>query len=214
MKVDISKPQSVKAFATALAAKYDGTIDCLVNNAGMAFKGADPTPFNDQAAPTVAVNYTGTLMITNALLPMLLKSADNPRVVNVASRAGVLRNLKDPETHAKLFTDPESVEALTRTVAEFVADVKANGEDNAFSSSTYGISKMAVIGWTKLMQRVCPKVGWSCMCPGYCKTAMSSNKGPRPAAEGAQTASWLALSEDPALFKSGAFFGEKKLLRW
>ena len=213
MTVDISKPQSVKDFVTAFASKY-GKLDCLVNNAGMAFKSADPTPFNDQAAPTVATNFTGTVNLTMALLPLLLKSKESPRVVNVASRAGLLKILKSPDDHRKLFTNPKSLEALSKTMAEFVADVKANGTDNKFANTTYGMSKCGVIAWTGLMQRLSPTIGWSAMCPGYCNTSMSSGKGPRPAAEGAETASWLALSEDEAVFKSGGFFGEKKRLTW
>ncbi len=136
MQLDIGDPASIKKFAEAFGAKY-GKLDCLVNNAAMAFKAADPTPFNDQAGPTVAVNFTGTVMLTNALLPLLLQpTAVQPRVVNVSSRAGSLKQLKDPETQMKLFTAPASVEALAETVQRFVADVKANGYDNEFSDTT------------------------------------------------------------------------------
>jgi carbonyl reductase 1 len=136
MQLDIGDPASVRKFAESFAATY-GKLDCLVNNAGMAFKAADPTPFNDQAGPTVAVNFTGTVALTNALLPLLLQpTAVQPRVVNVSSRAGALKQLKDPASQTKLFTEPASVEALVETVRNFVADVKANGEDNEFSNTT------------------------------------------------------------------------------
>ena len=56
---------------------------------------------------------------------------------------------------------------------------------------------MALTAWTRLMNRLVPTVGWTSLCPGWCNTSMSSGKGPRSAAEGAKTASYLALSEDP-----------------
>ena len=62
--------------------------------------------------------------------------AVQPRVVNVSSRAGALKQLKDPASQTKLFTEPASVEALVETVHKFVADVQANGEDNEFSNTT------------------------------------------------------------------------------
>lgn len=48
-----------------------GKVDILVNNAGTAFKGSDPTPFRDQAEPTLRVNFFRTIELTEALIPLL-----------------------------------------------------------------------------------------------------------------------------------------------
>ena len=44
MALDISRPESVSAFANAIESKF-GEVVCLVNNAAIAFKQADATPF-------------------------------------------------------------------------------------------------------------------------------------------------------------------------
>jgi carbonyl reductase 1 len=66
-----------------------GKIDCLVNNAGFAFKGKDPTPFQLQTKPTLDINFRGTIDFTESMIPLLMQGTD-PRIVNVASMAGRL----------------------------------------------------------------------------------------------------------------------------
>ena len=41
-----------------------GKVDVLVNNAGFAYKGSDPTPFRDQTEKTLAINYYGLIDFT------------------------------------------------------------------------------------------------------------------------------------------------------
>ena len=65
-------------------------IDVLVNNAAVAFKDSDPTPFQRQARPTLQTNFFGTVRLTLGLLPLLHRGA-SPRIVNVASMAGALK---------------------------------------------------------------------------------------------------------------------------
>merc|ERR1719201_2889714 len=54
--LDLSRRESVDTFITWIAATHP-KIDIVVNNAGFAFKGSDPTPFTAQATPTFAVNF-------------------------------------------------------------------------------------------------------------------------------------------------------------
>lgn len=42
-----------------------------MNNAATAFKDADPTPFRQQAEPTLKINFFKTIELTEALLPLL-----------------------------------------------------------------------------------------------------------------------------------------------
>lgn len=107
MVCDIGSEESIEAFASGLSAKYP-VVDILVNNAAIAFKGSDPTPFEQQAAPTMKVNFFGTLYLTKALLPLLSKSS-SPRIVNVASQAGSLRIIPSEERR-RIFTDPSLTE--------------------------------------------------------------------------------------------------------
>eukprot|EP01052_Picozoa_sp_SAG31_P023193 SAG31_NODE_1896_length_6964_cov_3.399854_1_plen_129_part_00 len=54
--LDIASSESIESFAARMETVV-GRCDCLVNNAAIAFKGADPTPFAAQTAPTLAINY-------------------------------------------------------------------------------------------------------------------------------------------------------------
>ena len=54
MELDISQAESIASFVSALTARH-GHCDCLVNNAAIAFKGSDPTPFAQQAHLNAAV---------------------------------------------------------------------------------------------------------------------------------------------------------------
>jgi carbonyl reductase 1 len=94
MPLEVGNAASADNFAEALVARH-GRCDVLVNNAGIAFKDADPTPFAEQTKPTLDVNYRGTLALTRRLLP-LLQAGDDPRIVNVASMAGKLKQLQPP----------------------------------------------------------------------------------------------------------------------
>ena len=59
-RLDLADPQSIEAFAATIYQKY-GRLDVLVNNAGIAFKAEDPTPFAVQTEPTLRVNFWGTV---------------------------------------------------------------------------------------------------------------------------------------------------------
>ena len=131
---------SALAFATAVRERY-GRCDVLVNNAGTAFKGSDPTPFAEQTRPTLNVNYRGTLQLTEALLPMLVEQPD-ARVVNVASMAGRLQQLS-PARRQQFSSERLTIAALSGLVDEFESDV-ATGKHKAkgWGNSNYGLSKV------------------------------------------------------------------------
>ena len=213
MELDISAPASIARFASAFAIAHGDRLDVLVNNAAIAFKGDDPTPFGGQSRPTIDTNYHGTVGLTEALLPYLKRGGPGSRVVNVASRSGALRILRSDEKR-RLFTHPESVVALSGTLDAFVGEAERLGERNGYAGTNYGMSKCGVIAYTALMSRLCPEVGWSAMCPGYCDTSMTSWRGTRPAAAGADTASWLATTDDASAYKSGGFFADRARVPW
>jgi carbonyl reductase 1 len=99
--LDIADSASIEQFTQQLYSDYP-SIDILVNNAAIAYKAADPTPFAKQARPTITTNYFGTVQLTDALLPLLEKSEQSyPRIVNVASEVGHLKILKSQALKAK-----------------------------------------------------------------------------------------------------------------
>ncbi|CAH6792576.1 Cbr1 [Phodopus roborovskii] len=69
-QLDIDDPHSIRALRDFLLKDYGG-LDVLVNNAGIAFKNADPTPFHIQAEVTMKTNFFGTQNVCTELLPLM-----------------------------------------------------------------------------------------------------------------------------------------------
>jgi carbonyl reductase 1 len=136
-----------------------------VNNAGTAYKGADPTPFQEQCGPTLKVNFHNTLRLTRALLPLLEKS-ENPRIVNVASFTGLLGKL--PIERQKQFSNPAlSLDGLSTLVGEFEKDVASGTHrERGWMNSNYGFSKLSLIAATKVLARDYPRMKINACCPG------------------------------------------------
>ncbi|XP_030186081.1 3beta-hydroxysteroid dehydrogenase isoform X2 [Lynx canadensis] len=87
--LDIDDLQSIRALRDFLRKEYGG-LDVLVNNAGIAFKTNDPTPFHIQAEVTMKTNFFGTRDVCTELLP-LMKPQGRPaqarcRSLPIASR--------------------------------------------------------------------------------------------------------------------------------
>lgn len=213
--LDISDDLSIGRFTRDIEEAH-GKIDILVNNAAIAFKGSDPTPFKDQAEPTIQPNFFGTLKVTESLLPLLRKS-NRPRIVNVASQAGHLRIIKSPDLQARFVNCP-TLDELENLMNTFILDVQ-NGvhEEKGWPNSNYGMSKLGVIAMTRILARreeeLHPGTPMliTCCCPGYCATDMSSHKGTRTAEHGARTPAMLALADN---VPNGRFFVDESVVEW
>ncbi len=209
----VGDPESTRDFAEALREKY-GRLDCLVNNAGTAFKGADPTPFAEQTGPTLQTNFYGTLELTEALLPLLRQpQVTDARIVNVASMAGRLGQVS-PELQAAFSSDSLTIAGLRQLVDRFVADVAAGvHSERGWGSSNYGLSKLALIAATRVLARAEPNMRVNACCPGYCDTDMTSHRGPRPPAEGARNAVVLAIGSREDC-PTGQFYQNERPSEW
>jgi len=210
LQLDLGNGESIMNFASSIKEKY-GRADLLVNNAAFAFKNADPTPFEQQTGPTLKINYYGTMSLTNALLPLILE-APHPRIVNVASGAGRLGQVS-AELQEKFSSNDLTLEGLDVLVEKFQNDVAAKTHKaNGWSSSNYGMSKLALIAATKVLARKFPKARINSCCPGYCDTDMTSHKGPRPPAVGAKNA--LVLCDIPDDGPTGEFWKNMEECKW
>jgi NAD(P)-dependent dehydrogenase (short-subunit alcohol dehydrogenase family) len=171
--LDVTDSVSAAAAATEIEARY-GRLDALVNNAGIS--GPPGSDLGDQR-PSMAnmdvlraifeTNYFGVIAVTNAMLPLLRRSA-SPRIVNVSSSVGSL-NIN--------------------------ADVKGtDGPPLMPVSAGYVTSKTALTAltlqyaWDLLPDGI--KV--NAICPGYVATDLNGHRGYRTPAAGAMAAVRMA----------------------
>jgi len=88
VKVDVTDESSVKAMGQSVEEAF-GRLDILVNNAGIA-----PSPNLVQAmAPpawkkTFEVNVHGTFLVSQAVIPLMVRSGPGGVILNMASKAG------------------------------------------------------------------------------------------------------------------------------
>ena len=220
-QLEIGNDESHEKFCNVIRSNYDksddgdGKLDVLVNNAAIAFKGSDPTPFQEQCKPTLDINFHGTVNFTEKMLPLLRKGND-ARIVNVASMAGRLKQIKSKELRDQ-FIDPNlSKEALIGLVNQFEHDVIGGiHSKKGWGNSNYGMSKLALVAMTKVWAREEASNGIkvNCCCPGYCDTDMTSHKGPRPPSDGAKNAVLPAVMEATNC-PTGKFFENCGIGKW
>ena len=151
--LDISDRSSIAQFVDEFSRDF-GKCDILVNNAGFAFKSADPTPFDRQAGPTFATNLFGTINFTEAMLP-LLRRGESPRIVNVSSRAGLLRILKsNEELKSRVTASDLTLSEIIDLATSFVRDVEAGVHaEKGWPNSNYGMSKLLLTAYSHVLAR-------------------------------------------------------------
>ncbi|GAB3363523.1 SDR family NAD(P)-dependent oxidoreductase [Amycolatopsis echigonensis] len=86
LAADLARPEAAADLAERALA-ITGSVDLLVNNAGLGWAGPLPELSEDQLRHLVAVNLTAPLDLTRALLPAMLKR-DRGQIVFVSSIAG------------------------------------------------------------------------------------------------------------------------------
>jgi NAD(P)-dependent dehydrogenase (short-subunit alcohol dehydrogenase family) len=91
LEIDVADAASITRAAQHLAALADH-LDVLVNNAGILEDGTATAPEVDAAVVrrTFETNTLGPLLVTQAMLPLLLKAPGGARIINVSSGAGAL----------------------------------------------------------------------------------------------------------------------------
>jgi NAD(P)-dependent dehydrogenase (short-subunit alcohol dehydrogenase family) len=137
-----------------------------------------------RVAETFATNVFAVVEVTNALLPLLRRSAAG-RIVNQSSAMGSLTLAADPSTpYASLHllaynSSKAALNAVTLEYAKELRDtsIKVNAAD-----------------------------------PGYCATDLNGHQGYRTAAQGAIAAVALATLPDDG--PSGTFAGDKGPVPW
>ncbi|XP_057621197.1 carbonyl reductase [NADPH] 1-like [Chionomys nivalis] len=217
-QLDIDDLQSIRALREFLLKEYGG-LDLLVNNAGIAFKNADPTPFHIQAEVTLKTNFFGTQDVCTELLPLMKPRG---RVVNVSSMLSLmaLKNCS-PELQQKFRSDTITEEELVGLMNKFVEDTKKGvHEKEGWPNSAYGVSKIGVTVLSRIHarklseQRKGDKILLNACCPGWVRTDMTGPNATKSPEEGAETPVYLALLPPDAEGPHGQFVQEKKVEQW
>ena len=93
LQLDVSDPASIERAAAAVA-DDPGSLDVLVNNAGIGsdFGVAGVEPDFDAIQRDLETNFFGAYRLSIALLPLLRRS-EHPRIVNVSSGMGAISEM-------------------------------------------------------------------------------------------------------------------------
>jgi len=160
-------------------------------------------------------NYYGTKRVTEALLP-LLQISDSPRIVNVSSSIGQLKEI--PNDWAKgVLGDGESLteERVDKVLSEFLKDFKEDSlETKGWPGyySAYIVSKAALNAYTRIVAKKYPSFRINCVCPGYIKSDFNQNQGFLTIDEGAESIVRLALLPNDG--PSGFFFSRNEVFNF
>lgn len=135
-QLDILNIEQINKFASFLKENYGG-VDILVNNAAVNYgvrnfhyylsnfllnawstsKRQEGLPVEKFVNDVIRTNFTATLNLSNAILP-ILKS--NARVVHVSSRLGMLNQIKGNDLKNK-FKDPNlTIDGLVKLLDEYM----------------------------------------------------------------------------------------------
>lgn len=185
VELDLLRADTLHAAAAAIDA-IGGRLDVLVNNAGIAVPGDGPPGKADIAAVRRAMetNFLGPLAVTQAMLPLLRRSASG-RIVNVSSGLGSLTFNSDPDfvfASVKPLGYNASKAALNMLTIQLAAELSGTGiKVNAAD-------------------------------PGFTATDLNGHRGTQTIAQGAAEAIRLALLPDDG--PTGGFFSSEGRNPW
>ncbi len=167
IQLDVTDLATIAAAAERIAADF-GRLDILVNNAGINDRGDGPatTAQLDSVERVLRTNFLGAVAVTQAMLPLLQKSAAG-RIVNVSSGLGSLARSAQP--------NPSSTNLI------------------GYSASKAAMN-MLTVQLARLLGDTPIKVNSAA--PGYTATALNDFRGTQTIPEGAAEAVRLALLPD------------------
>jgi NAD(P)-dependent dehydrogenase (short-subunit alcohol dehydrogenase family) len=170
--LDVTGDQSA-AGAAELVERTAGRLDVLVNNAGISGQLGpggvqDPATLDlDLVRTVVETNVIGVIRVTNAMLPLLLRSS-SPRIVNISSSVGSVTRQARP-------------------------DIETGPVMAAYAPSKSFLNAVTV---QYARQFAGTNILINAACPGLVATDFTGFRGPRTPEQGAATAIRLATLPD------------------
>lgn len=177
VELDVASTTTIEAAAAMIAAEFQ-RLDVLINNAGINDPADGPPSIANLGAVrrVMETNFLGAFAVTQAMLPLLLKSAAG-RIVNVSSGLGSLNWNADPNWEyapVKLLGYNASKAAMNMLTVQLAYELR--GTAIKVNSSN----------------------------PGYTATDLNGHRGHQTVAQGAEETVRLALL--PADGPTGGFF--------
>jgi NAD(P)-dependent dehydrogenase (short-subunit alcohol dehydrogenase family) len=184
IQLDVTDAATIQRAAAQIEKDF-GRLDILINNAGIAEWGFQPSNVElSKVREVYETNFFGPVALIQAMLP-LLKKSKHGRIVNVSSSLGSLTLSSD----------------LSSPFADFLA-LGYNTSKSALNAMT--------IQFAKELKDTPIKV--NAICPGYCATDINGNSGPRSAAQGAVAAvEYATIGEDGP---TGGYFNDQGPIPW
>ncbi|OAY62328.1 (+)-neomenthol dehydrogenase [Manihot esculenta] len=229
-QLDVADTASIATLANFIKTQF-GKLDILVNNAGVggikvdvdalkaeSDKGSGSVNWHkistqsyELAEECLTINYYGAKRMVQAFVP-LLQLSDSPRIVNVSSSMGKLKNVSNEWAKSVLGdADNLSEERIDEVLSKYLKDFKEGSlESEGWPTfmSVYILSKAAMNAYTRIVAKKLPTFHVNCVCPGYVKTDINLNRGILSVEEGAESPVRLALLPNDG--PSGCFFDRKE----
>ena len=185
LKLDVTEAVSVDDAVRTVNEKFS-RLDILINNAEIAADTILPPSEAslDNIRKVFETNFFGVIAVTQAMLPLLRKSAAG-RIVNLTSGLASLSMQSDPGCPFR-----------------------------AFNILGYNSSKTALNAFTVSLANELrgTSIKVNAVSPGACRTDLNNNTGTRSPEEGAETPVWLATLPDDG--PTGGLFLDLQVVPW
>lgn len=129
VELDVTQPRIISLAASEIQEQF-GRLDVLVNNAGIAdsHDGPPSTASVEAVARIMDTNFFGTVSVTQAMLPLIRKSAAG-KIINVSSGLGSLARHGNPawDTRYEVLGYSSSKAALNMFTVQLAFELKKEG---------------------------------------------------------------------------------------